>query len=192
MKPVPTLEDVSPEYSRLMTQHHALMAKADALDAEILALHAAAGEIRINSSHGARVDALLRGVNYQPPSSVQDEIADKAAERRAVDSAIRDLSGQIKVERVHASRLVTAQFADEHRELARQFFTLIAAATEVHAKFGELRLHLARAGIDNQLFDFGEELCGAPSHRNGRAGLALREAVKRSYLKANEVPEAFR
>lgn len=184
-----------------MGLHHELMAKAAALDTEIAALHAQAGTVSVEVStgivtgtgHGDRVAALLAGVDYQPPANIRDQIADKAAERRAIDEALRGLAGNIAVECQKASRLVVGQFDAETKDMAREFFKHIASAAAIHAKFGELRRQFHRAGVDPAgMHNFGGDVFGEPGHRNGDVGIAMRAASRRGYLKESEIPEFAR
>lgn len=193
MKPIPTLESTSTEYSRLMSLHASLMKRDAEISEQRRALHAEAGKEQPANRHTDRVASLLTGVDYSPPMPIKDKLAELHAEQRAITEALRELSDQIKLERGRASRVVVGQFDAEHRELAVEFFKGIAAAAAAHAKYGELLRNFYRAGVDPGGFlDFGEELFGEPCHRNSEVGIAMRAAVRRGYLSEKQTPEAYR
>jgi hypothetical protein len=193
MKPIPSLESVSAEYARLSALHAKLMARAADLDREIHSLHAQIGTEQAANRHGDRVASLLAGVDYSAAPPIKDQLAALAAEKAATDTAIRELAGQIALERQQASRLVVDRFIGEQAALATEFFKHIAAAAKAHAEFGEVRRQFHRAGVNPAgLHDFGEELFGDPGHRNGDVGIAMRAAVRRGYLKEADVPGAYK
>lgn len=193
MKQIPKPEDFSPEYSRLMERHVALMARDGAICVEERELHAQAASEPVASRHADRVSSLLAGVEYTAPVPIKDRLAELAAERRAIAEALREIAGQLKMERERTSRLIVAQFDGEHAALAADFFRHVAAAAAVHATYGEMRRGFHRAGVVPAGFtDFGIELFGDPGHRNGQVGVAMRAASRRGYLKQNEIPEAYR
>lgn len=193
MKSIPTLEDASPEYAGLQRRHGELMARAEIIASETRELHASIGTEQATSRHIDRVAALLTGVDYTPPLPIKDRLAALATEARAIDDAIRELSGHIALERQATSRLVVAGFETERQRMAAEFFTHIAAAAKVHAAYGEARRGFHRAGIDPAGFsDFGIELFGDAGHRNADVGVAMRAAVRRGYLKESQLPEAYR
>jgi hypothetical protein len=190
---VPKLEDASAEFARLMARHHELMARGAEIDSSIRALHVAMGTEQAADRHTDRVSALLSGVDYRPPAPIKDQIAELTAERRAIDTAIRELAGSIALERDRASRDVVAKFEDQRLAMATEFFTHIAAAAKVHAQFGDMRRAFHRAEVSPASFiDFGAELFGDPGHRNGDVGIALRLAARKGYLPDAQIPEAFR
>lgn len=193
MKPIPKLEDVSTEYARLSGLHIDLMARAAAVDAEIRALHAELGSEQAANQHADRVVSLLAGMDYAAPPPIKDRIAALSKEKAAIDEALKELSGHIRVERESASRAIVKQFEPERVALAAEFFRAIASAAKAHAAYGELRRNFHRAGVDPAgLSDFGQEIFGDPGHRNGDVGIAMRAAVRRGYLKEREIPEAYR
>ncbi len=192
MKPIPKLEDVSSEYARLSALHTKLMARAAGIDREIHSLHAQIGTEQAANRHGDRVASLLAGVDYSAAPPIKDQLAALAAEKAAVDTAIQELAGQIRLEREGASRLVVKQFDKDRAALATEFFRHVAAAADAHARFGEMRRQFHRSGVNPAGFtDFGEEIFGDPGHRNGTVGIAMRGAVRRGYLKEKDVPEAY-
>ncbi len=193
MKAIPSLSEVSPEYARLSGLHEKLMARATELNEQVRSLHAQIGSEQAANRHGDRVASLLAGVDYSAAPPIKDQLAALSAEKSATDTAIQELAGQIKLERERASRLAVKQFDEDQAAMAAEFFKQVAAAAKVHAGYGELRRQFHRAGVDPAgLRDFGEELFGDPGHRNGDVGIAMRAAVRRGYLKATDVPEAYR
>lgn len=193
MKPIPALEDVSAEYARLSGLHNDLMARSTANDTHVRELHAAIGAEQPGNSHADRVASLLAGVDHQAPPPIKDQLVELAKEKRAIDDALKELYGQLFVERKAASSLIVKRFSAEHAAMAAEFFKHIAAAARAHAEYGELRRAFHRAGVDPAgLHDFGQELFGDPGHRNGEVGIAMRVAARSGYLKTGEIPEAYK
>ena len=85
-----------------------------------------------------------------------------------------------------------AEFSGEQRALATEFYGHVLAAVRVHAKFGEIRQRIDRAGVEPAgLHDFGRDLMGHALSRFDHAGSALRDATRRGYIKVEDVPEAY-
>ena len=190
---VPKLEEVSPEYKRLTNRHAELVARGAEIDAEVRTLYAAMGSEQATDRHTDRVAALISGVDYSPPVLIKDQLAQLAAERRAIDAAVKELHGPIALERQRASRAIVAGFEAERRALAAEFFEHVAAAAKAHAAYGEMRRAFYRAEVDPAGFsDFGIDLFGDPGHRNGPTGIAMRVAARKGYLTEARIPEAYR
>jgi hypothetical protein len=80
----------------------------------------------------------------------------------------------------------------EAEHLAREFYKHLAAAIGVHAKFGQMRMRLERAGVDaGCLYDFAKDLLGSPEKRDDHAGFALRDAVRRNFIDKSDVPAGY-
>jgi hypothetical protein len=193
MKPIPTLESVSTEYVRLTGLHNKLMARGTEIESEIAKLHAEMGREAVPNQQSTRVASLLSGIDFTPPAPVREQLASLSNEQTAVNTALRELAGQIGLERERASRVVVEQFKAEHTELASRFFKAIAEAATIHAEFEDTRIALQRAGVQSTSFiDFGADIFEKAGYRNSDVGIVLRAAVRSGYLKQSELPEFAR
>lgn len=190
MIPIPSLESVSSEYARLTKLHAELMERAAKNEAASAELHAKMGHENAQSQHAGRVTSLLSGVDFVIPAPMRDQLAALSAERTAIADAIKELAGQIGLERERASRVVVEQFKAEHAGLARRFFKAIADAARVHAEFEDMRIAFQRAGVHSTSFiDFGADLFDRAGYRNNDVAIAMRAAVRRGYLDNKDLPD---
>jgi hypothetical protein len=193
MKPIPTLEDLSPEYAKLTERLASLNARLVEIQKATSTIHAQIAAEQGRDVHQERISALISGVNFEMPESVRNQMSAYASERRDITDAVHELTIIIAEEHRKASRLAIGQFSAEHLECAAEFFNHIAAAARAHTRFGEMKREFMRAGIDTTSFsDFGREMFGEPLSRNDEAGYALRDAVKRGYLATSALPAEFR
>jgi hypothetical protein len=195
MKPIPSLDEVSPEYAKLTERHTQLMQRAADIDAEIRSVHSAMAERQVShvNPQADRIAALIDGAQAPPPANLQDRIADLSLVRKDINDAINTLAVTLADERRKASRLIAAQFDTEHREMAVEFFGHLCAAASVHTRLEKLRLRFFRAGVDpSGLTDFARDIMGEPTSRTDTAAQILRDAIRKGYLPASSLPEEFR
>jgi hypothetical protein len=193
MKPIPTLESVSPEYARLTTRQAELNREMHRVDAARREAQAELGTIMSRDLRRERADALIAGVDYRPPASYREKMARLNDERRALEDAQHEIGNLITAERQKACREITSKFIPDNTAAAARFFKLIAEAAAVHLEHVELRKRLTAAGIDPLgLHDFGFEVLGKAGARNDDIGMDLRAAVRRGYLGTKEIPEIYR
>lgn len=193
IKPIPKPEDVSSEYARLTSLHAKLMARGALIDAEIATLHAQMGAEPAANERATRVESLLAGVDFTPALPIRERLSALASERADIDAAVRELSGQITLERERTSRKIVETFEAERAAMAKRFFKAVAEAAAVHAEYDEQVIRFHRAGVSPAGFtDFGREVFDQAGYRNSSVGIALRDAVRRGYLKPSELPEFCR
>ncbi|RCW80926.1 hypothetical protein [Phyllobacterium bourgognense] len=190
---IPELTDVSPEYARLRTRQAELSNRNLELDEESRNIRKAIADEQGRDFQKERVDAIVEGINYEPPLSVREKMGKIAREKQDIQDALHLLANRINEEHRKASRVVISEFLPDQRECAAEFFSHIAAAAKAHNQYGEIRRRLERAGINvSGLDDFGQDLFGFPLDRNGDAGYALRDALKRGYITVSEIPVEYR
>lgn len=193
VKPIPKPGDVSSEYARLISLHAKLMQRGAAIDAEIATLHAQMGAEPATNERATRVESLLAGVDFTPAPPIRERLSALSSERADIDAAVRELSGQITLERERASRKIVETFEAERTAMAKRFFKAVAEAAAVHAEYEERVILFHRAGVSPAGFtDFGREVFDQAGYRNSSVGIALRDAVRRGYLKPSELPEFCR
>lgn len=191
-KPVPAPEDVSDELRSLLTRHDALVAEMRANDEEARAIYREQADERREDDRKTQVDSLIRGTAYEPPADVRDRLSKLARRRALINDALHELTQLINAERLAASRKVVDEFQPEQRSLATEFYRHLAAAVAVHAKFGEMRQRIERAGVNSaSLHDFGKEIVGSPARRDDHAGYAFRDGVRRGYIGKADVPAGY-
>lgn len=188
-RPIKELAEVSSEYARLCERRAELVNRAAELDKESRDIQKFIAEEQSRDFHKERINAIVDGINYEPPLDVREKRAKIAEEKRDIEDALHRIAVRIAAEHRSASRIVTSEFESDHLECAAEFYTHIAAAVVAHNRFGKMRLRLERAGIDTTgLNDFGHELFGHPGDKNNDAGYALRDALKRGYIAQSAMP----
>lgn len=191
-KPIPAAEDISEDLRNLLVREATLLAELTRLDEESSTIREEINKEMNRDPHRDAVDALLRGVEYEPPLAIRDKMSRIANRRRLVNDALHDISSLIREERSRASRLVASEFLPEQRECAAEFYLHIANAARAHVRFDTMRNRLERAGIETAvLHDFGRDLFGVACKRDDHAGYAFRDAVKRGYVKEKDVPGGY-
>ncbi|MBL8578882.1 MAG: hypothetical protein JNK47_16790 [Mesorhizobium sp.] len=193
-KPVPTPEEVSQPLRDLYERQNKLTAAQKDDEDELRAIYAEDGVARSQTQKRDQVDALVRGTSWEPPASSRDRIAEIARRRSLLVEAQEELAALIRKERIAASKMVIDEFLDEQKMLAQEFWSHLLPAIKVHARFGEMKARLERAGVDTTsgpLYDFGRDLCGWPSSRTDHAAYAMRDAVRRGYIAAKDCPVGY-
>lgn len=196
---VPSLTDVSPEYARVANRLTALVEREKQLDAEKLKISQAFsswGPVA-DQDHKNRVEDIIAGKPFEPRSAAIQEnrarLADIEEERRLGREAQYRLQNERAEEYRRASRLVCANFADEHRALAEKFYGILVAVAETRIAIGLLQLDIERSGASAiYLDDVGNDLLDGCLDRSGGLAQELRNGIRRGYLAADAMPEELR
>ncbi|MFB9984345.1 hypothetical protein ACFSQQ_16455 [Mesorhizobium kowhaii] len=196
---IPTLQSVSPEYARIASRLAELFDREHELNRRKSEIATAMSNwgATADGEHRNRVGDIIAGKPFEPRASVSEQfgaqIADIEEERRLNKEAIHQLQVQRAEEYTRASGLVCASLADEHRELAKTFYSQLATAAQTRVDIGLLRLEIERSGASAlSLSDVGDDLLDGSLDRTGVIAQELRRGTRLGYLKAETVPEELR
>lgn len=190
---VPFPEEQSPELAKLMARQLELNSRLDAINAEQRVLHSEASAQNPADARRERISAMIDGLRYETPSSVQEKMEKLAAERRDIGEAVRELSTLIDAERTKVCRDIASKFIGLYKDIAAEFYVGLLAVANAHTKIGELHRALRRRGVAPfSLVDIGDDFFGDPLDRNNDAWIALRRAAREGLIKDEDIQEQFR
>lgn len=192
-KPIPTLEETSPEFVRLSNRQVELTAQLREIEAQKRQAQIELGAIHGRDLRREQTAAVIAGVDFEFPKSYREQIGKLNDEHRVITDALHEIAIQIAEERRRASREIATHFVPDNSALAARFFKLVAEAAAVHIEHGELTRKFRVAGVDPAgLYDFGQSLFGPPGQRNNDVNYLLKDGVRRGYIGLADLPEAYR
>lgn len=195
---VPSLDDMSPEYTRLVAKRDDLNARRANLESERASLMAEIAGTTVPLSRrerDARVAALL-GDDGEPATAISrphDRLAVVSREIDDIKRALAVLTDQIGQARHRASEKIIEQVRPEYGRRVEAICSALLVLREASAAYVELTDALAAKDISwLSLEPLPVSFAGAPNDPNGRTARYLQSASRAGYFPAEKIPPDLR
>lgn len=174
----------------------AIGSRRDELNATIAKLRASAADIRRRltergdeDTRQLRVDALAAGTTIEDRAPLQDELSAVLRDLRDAEDALEIVNGRFRTETHNASRIISQQHADEHREMLSRLWSGIASAAAARIEIDNLHRDFSRLGLTPiGILEAGDAVFSEPLNRASSAAVELRRAARNGLINPTAIP----